>query len=90
MSVPRIVDDPGKYWVSSSAWRSPSAISSAICGVEPIRMALNFVITQAAQGDLQCRAALFAVNFSHPEYMSARGLNVLSKTPHADASRDGG
>jgi hypothetical protein len=35
----------------------------------------NFVITQAAQGDLQCRAALFAVNFSHPEYMSARGLN---------------
>ena len=38
-------------------------------------MALNFVITQAAQGDLQCRAALFAVNFSHPEYMSARGLN---------------
>jgi hypothetical protein len=53
-------------------------------------MALNFVITQAAQGDLQCRAALFAVNFSHPEYMSARGLNVLSKTPHADASRDGG
>jgi hypothetical protein len=51
---------------------------------------LNFVITQAAQGDLQCRAALFAVNFSHPEYMSARGLNALSNarpapTPHATA-----
>jgi hypothetical protein len=43
--------------------------------------ALNFVITQAAQGDLQCRAALFAVNFSHPEYMSERGLNALAKNP---------